>query len=166
MRPVQILNSPENRINSAFFHAAQALHLRRAEDEGISKGEVMECFFTSFVRNKQSEDGKNALISFTVPDHGIVFRASFKGTPKEVEYAALLALLEFVEINPQLFKNKTLEIYSDSFTLVNQVNKKMHCSKDLEPFRNMALLMQKKIPYSLNLIPLSDNPALQVIGVQ
>ncbi len=126
----------------------------------------MECFFTSFVRDKQADDGKNALISFTIPDHGIVFRASFKGTHKEVEYAALLALLEFVEINPQIFKNKTLEIYSDSFTLVNQVNKKMYCSKDLEPFRNMALLMQKKIPYSLSLIPLSDNPALQAIGIQ
>ncbi len=136
------------------------------EDEGISKGVVMECFFTSYVRDKESEDGKNALISFTVPDHGIVFRASFKGNRQEVEYAALLALLEFVEINPQLFKNKTLEIYSDSFTLVNQVNKRMYCSKDLEPFRNMALLMQKKIPYSLSLIPLSDNPALQAIGIQ
>ncbi|MBD3218231.1 MAG: hypothetical protein GF310_08140 [candidate division Zixibacteria bacterium] len=125
----------------------------------------MECFFTSFTRDKASEDGKNALISFTVPDHGIVFRAAFKGTDKEVEYAALLALLEFVEINPQLFKNKTLEIYSDSFTLVNQVNKRMYCSKDLEPFRNMALLMQKKIPYSLNLIPVTDNPAIQALGI-
>jgi hypothetical protein len=125
----------------------------------------MECFFTSFIREKVSDDGKNALISFTIPDHGIVFRASFKGTAKEVEYAALLALLEFVEINPQLFKNKALEIYSDSFTLVNQVNKRMYCSKDLEPFRNMALLMQKKIPYSLNLIPVTDNPAVQAIGI-
>ncbi|HEQ99454.1 MAG TPA: hypothetical protein ENO22_08970 [candidate division Zixibacteria bacterium] len=125
----------------------------------------MECFFTSFIREKVSEDGKNALISFTIPDHGIVFRASFKGTVKEVEYAALLALLEFVELNPQLFKNKTLEIYSDSFTLVNQVNRRMYCSKDLEPFRNMALLMQKKIPYSLNLIPVTDNPAMQAIGI-
>ena len=73
--------------------------------------------------------------------------------------------LEFVEINPQLFKNKTLELYSDSFTLVNQVNNKMYCSKDLEPFRNMALLMKKKIPYSLNLIPESDNPAQQAMGI-
>jgi len=124
----------------------------------------MECFFTSKIR-KSEDDKHNALISFTVPDIGIVFRAAFCGTQKEVEYAALLALLEFVEINPQLFKNKTLEIYSDSFTLVNQVNNKMYCSKDLEPFRNMALLMQKKIPYSLNLIPISDNPAIQAMGI-
>jgi len=125
----------------------------------------MDCFFTSFIRDKQTDSKHNALLSFTVPDLGLVFRAAFKGDAKEVEYAALLALLEFIELNPQLFKNKALEIYSDSFNLVNQVNKKMYCSKDLEPFRNMALLMKKKIPYCLNLIPESDNPALQAIGI-
>jgi len=73
--------------------------------------------------------------------------------------------VSFTEIKPQLFKNKALELYSDSFTLVNQVNNRMYCSKDLEPFRNMALLMKKKIPYSLNLIPESDNPAQQAMGI-
>jgi len=123
----------------------------------------MECFFHSFTRDKISESEHNAIISFTVPDIGVVFRASFKGDQKEVEYAGLLALLEFIEINPQLFKNRALEIYSDSFTLVNQVNQKMFCSSDLEPFRNMALMMKKKIPYNLNLIPVNDNPALNAL---
>lgn len=125
----------------------------------------MECFFHSLLRDSAGDTKHNALLSFTIPDLGIVFRAQFQGDSREVEYAALLALLEFVEINPQLFKNKTLELYSDSFTLVNQVNNKMYCSKDLEPFRNMALLMKKKIPYSLNLIPESDNPAQQAMGI-
>lgn len=123
----------------------------------------MECFFHSFVRENKSESEHNAIISFTIPDIGVVFRAAFRGGDKEVEYAALLALLEFIEVNPQLFKNRALEIYSDSFTLVNQVNRRMYCSKDLEPFRNMALMMMKKIPYSLNLIPKADNPALEVL---
>ena len=123
----------------------------------------MECFFHSFIRENKSASEHNAIISFTIPDIGVVFRAAFKGGDKEVEYAALLALLEFVEINPQLFKNRVLEIYSDSFSLVNQVNRKMYCSRDLEPFRNMALNMMKKIPFSLNLIPKSDNPALEIL---
>jgi len=126
---------------------------------------VLECFFHSLMRTAPEGPGHNALISFTIPDLGIVFRAGFSGAEKEVEYAALLALLEFVEINPQLFKNKALEIYSDSFTLVNQVNNKMYCSRELEPFRNMALLMKKKIPYSLNLIPKSDNPATEAMRI-
>jgi hypothetical protein len=130
-----------------------------------NKGEVMECFFHSLMRDTESPTKHNALITFTVPDVGIVFRAQFKGDAKEVEYAGLLTLLEFIENNPQLFKNKTIEIYSDCFTLVNQVNRKMFCSRDLEPFLNMALTMQKKIPYSLNLIPETDNPANQAIGI-
>jgi len=125
----------------------------------------MECFFHSFVRDNDGATSHNSLITFIVPDIGITFRAAFNGEPYEVEYAALLALLEFVQDNPQLFKNRTIEIYSDSFTVVNQVNKKMFCSKDLEPFRNMALLMMNKIPYSLNLIPKNDNPATQAMGL-
>ena len=69
----------------------------------------MECFFHSFIRENKSESNHNAIISFTIPDIGVVFRAAFRGGDKEVEYAALLALLEFVETNPQLFKNRALE---------------------------------------------------------
>ncbi|HEU4436946.1 MAG TPA: hypothetical protein VFR89_05725, partial [candidate division Zixibacteria bacterium] len=87
------------------------------------------------------------------------FRARFKGNQDECQYAALLALLEFVEINPQLFKHRTVEIYGDSFTVVHQVNKKMLCGKTLEPYRNMALLYKRKFEYSLSWIPTNENPA-------
>jgi len=99
------------------------------------------------------------LATFTIPDAGIVFRARFKGNQDECQYAALLALLEFVEINPQLFKHRTVEIYGDSFTVVHQVNKKMLCGKTLEPYRNMALLYKRKFEYSLSWIPTNENPA-------
>ncbi len=118
----------------------------------------MECYFTT--NPIESESGKHkALLSFTVPEYGIVFRAQFSGKETECEYASLLSLLEFVEINPQLFKNKTVEIYGDSTVVVNQVNDKMYCNKQLEPFRKMAQLFRKKIPYVLNYIPPKENPA-------
>jgi ribonuclease HI len=118
----------------------------------------MECYFTSNLID--SESGKhNALLSFAVPEYGIVFRAQFSGKEAECEYASLLSLLEFVEINPQLFKNKTVEIFGDSTIVVNQVNDKMYCNKQLEPFRKMAQLFRKKIPYVLNYILPKENPA-------
>ncbi len=118
----------------------------------------MECYFTS--HSIESESGKhNALLSFTIPDLGIAFRAQFAGNDVECEYASLLSLLEFVEINPQLFKNKTVEIFGDSFEVINQVNKKMFCEKQFEPYRNMALLFKKKIPYNLAYVPTRENPA-------
>ncbi len=119
----------------------------------------MQCFFYGTTREKNSENGHNGVVSFSIPDLGIVFRALFKGNPVECEYASLLALLEFIVINPHLFQNKTVEILGDSFMVINQVNLQMACNKDLEPYRNMALVYKKKIPYSLNWIPQKENPA-------
>jgi hypothetical protein len=127
----------------------------------------MQCFFYGTIREEnKNEDSNwllknanNGVVSFTIPDLGIVFRAQFKGKAQECEYASLLALLEFIEINPHLFRNKTVEIFGDSFVVVNQVNLQMFCNKELEPYRNMALVYKKKIAYSLNWIPQNENPA-------
>jgi ribonuclease HI len=119
----------------------------------------MQCFFYGTTRQEDSIGGHNGVVSFSIPDLGIVFRAQFTGNPVECEYASLLALLEFIEINPHLFQNRTVEIFGDSFEVVNQVNLQMICQKDLEPYRNMALVYKKKIPYSLNWIPEKENPA-------
>jgi len=126
----------------------------------------MQCFFYGTIRGKNCKDDPNGVISFSIPDLGIVFRAQFKGNPVECEYASLLALLEFVEINPHLFQNKTVEILGDSFVVVNQVNLQMVCNKDLEPYRNMALVYKKKIPYSLNWIPQNENPAQSELSIR
>lgn len=125
----------------------------------------MECYFSSHSIESDS-DRHNALLSFTVPDLGIVFRAQFAGNSIECEYASLLSLLEFVEINPQLFKNKTVEIFGDSFEVISQVNNKMFCDKQLEPYRNMAVLFKKKIPYVLNYVPAEENPAQNYLNIQ
>lgn len=119
----------------------------------------MECYFGTRLIDKSEDGSFDAVLSFLIPDAGIVFRTKFKGSPSECEYAALLTLLEFVELNPQVFRDRTVEIYGDSFTVVNQINSKMFCNKTLEPFRNMALLFRKKFSYSLAWIPERENPA-------
>ncbi len=119
----------------------------------------MECYFYSNVLDQRQDGLHDAVISFTIPDTGIVFRSRFAGSPGECEYAALLTLLEFVELNPQVFRDRTIEIYGDSFTVVNQINEKMYCAQDLQPFRNMALLFRNKFSYSISWIPQRDNPA-------
>ncbi|HEX7402028.1 MAG TPA: hypothetical protein VF369_07600 [candidate division Zixibacteria bacterium] len=126
----------------------------------------MQCFFYGTIRGENSRDNHNGVVSFSIPDLGIIFRAQFTGTPVECEYASLLALLEFIELNPHLFQNRTVEIYGDSFEVVNQVNLQMVCHKDLEPYRNMALGYKKKIPYSLNWIPEKENPAQSELSIR
>jgi hypothetical protein len=126
----------------------------------------MQCFFYGTTRNESNQNGHNGVVSFSVPDLGIVFRAQFSGTPVECEYASLLALLEFVELNPHLFQSRTVEIFGDSVVVVSQVNLQMVCNRDLEPYRNMALGYKKKIPYSLNWIPEKENPAQTELAVR
>lgn len=101
----------------------------------------------------------NGTVSFHFPELNITFRARYRGTALACEYAALLALLEFIDINPKLFKGKALELYGDSFAVVNQVNDRQFCKKDLQPFRNMALIYKKKIHFSLDWVPPTENPA-------
>jgi len=124
----------------------------------------MECYFYSQLKGKNDEGQHVAILSFTIPDAGIMFRTKFTGAAEECEYASLLTLLEFVELNPQVFQDKCIEIYGDSFTVVNQINEKMFCSKALQPFRNMALLFKNKFSYSLNWIPTTENPAQFSLG--
>ncbi|HEX9750316.1 MAG TPA: hypothetical protein VGB22_03355 [candidate division Zixibacteria bacterium] len=98
-------------------------------------------------------------MSFVIPELSITFRARFHGTQAACEYASLLALLEFVQINPTLFDDRTLEILGDSFTVVNQLNNRMLCRRELEPMRNTAQILRQKVPYTIGWIARSANPA-------
>ena len=119
----------------------------------------MKCFYQGKQREMQAITGHSGYVSFAIPDLGITFRAQFSGSQDECDYASLLALLEFMELNPHLFKNRRIEIFGDNFRVVNQVNQHLHPPKDLVPYVNMAVGYKRKIPYILKWIPDSENPA-------
>jgi hypothetical protein len=119
----------------------------------------MRCFFYGRKRRNEGISGFNGLVSFAIPDIGITFRAQYRGNHDECEYASLLALLEFVELNPHLFKNKRIEIFGNDNKVINQVNKEAQPSRNLEPYMSMAIGYRHKIPFSLNWIPDHENLA-------
>ena len=127
---------------------------------------LMQCFFYGTTRKEEKQTKFNGVVSFSIPDLGIVFRAQIQGTPTECEYASLLALLEFIELNPNFFEKRHIEIYGDSFMVVHQVNLKLICHKELEPYRNMALGYRKKIDYTLNWIPKTENLAYNQVSAK
>lgn len=118
----------------------------------------MRCYFSSDKTGPPDEAG-SGYVSFVIPELKITFRARHHGTAPELEYASLLALLEFVNINPKVFEGKILEVLGDSLTVVHQVNNRLKCRKELENFHAAAQLMKKHIPYSISWIPSADNPA-------
>ena len=118
----------------------------------------MHCYFSSEKPGSPDEPG-SGYVSFVIPELKITFRARYHGTAAELEYASLLALLEFVDINPKVFSGKTLEVRGDSLTVVHQVNERLRCRKELENFHAAALLLKKRIPYTIDWIPPANNPA-------
>jgi hypothetical protein len=118
----------------------------------------MRCYFSSEKPGPPNEPAEG-FVSFVIPELSITFRARYRGTAAACEYAGLLALLEFIQINPQLFSERTLEIFGDSFTVVNQVNNKLLCRKELEAFRNMALILKQRIPCTIDWVAKRENPA-------
>jgi len=119
----------------------------------------MKCFFYGHNRDAEGSTGFNSLVSFAIPDVGITFRAQFKGGREECEYASLLALLEFIELNPHLFKNRRIEVFGNNSRIINQVNRGAHPPRNLEPYLNMAVDYKHKIPFTLTWIPDSENIA-------
>jgi len=119
----------------------------------------MKCYYKGITRPDEEDRQFNGFVSFAIPDLGIKFRGQFKGTYGETEYASLLALLEFIELNSHLFKDRRLEIFGNNFQVISQVNSDASPSSELKPFCNLAQDYKKKIPYILNWIPTDENMA-------
>jgi len=117
----------------------------------------MELYFGSM--NIPNASTQGSLVTFTIPDIGVKFKAPFQAEDTALDYASLLTLLEFIEVNPQLFANRALEIYTNNFDLVQQVNTCQISDAQLAPFLQKALEYRSKMKYSINWIPRPDNPA-------
>jgi hypothetical protein len=118
----------------------------------------MELYFGSLKGINSAAQPYN-LLTFAIPDLGVKFKAPFQAENLALEYASLLALLEFIEINPQLFTDRALELYSHSSELVQQVNNKQVNQLALVPYLKRALHYRAKLNYTINWIPRPENQA-------
>lgn len=119
----------------------------------------MKCFYQGVVRSDEDDKQFNGFVSFAIPELGINFRGQYKGYGEECEYASLLALLEFIELNNHLFRDRRIQIFGNNFSIISQVNSAAQPSGDLEPFCSLARSYKKKFPYILDWIPVDENLA-------
>ncbi len=83
----------------------------------------MDCFFGSFELPIRNEIQKSAVVIFHIPELGIRFKAPFDGVDGDHnDFAALLALLEFIDSNQKYLKSNTYQIFGDNRKLINQLN--------------------------------------------
>ena len=122
----------------------------------------MNCFFLGRAEDANGPS-KEGIVSFAIPDLGVVFKTRYFGSFFECEYMSLLALLIFIEKNQETFNQQKIRIFSENPLIVYQINQKGFCSRDLIPHRDKALSYRQKLSYSLEWIPSHENRARQVI---
>ncbi len=122
----------------------------------------MNCYFGIHNRDNQAADDKSMLVCFSIPEAGISFKAPFAGEELHTEYASLLTLLEFIELNRKMFEGKELNIYSDNLDLIGQINDKT-CKYEYSQLLSKTLEYKEKFTFSIGWIPKGQNPAVRNI---
>ena len=124
----------------------------------------MDCYFGSLEPARDGLRGKDSLVCFSIPSAGISFKAPFKSEERlHTEYASLLTLLEFIELNQKLFKGKKLQIYGHDLEIIGQINGNRTVQHEFTELLKKALDYKDKYQYSLGWIPQSDNPSINYL---
>lgn len=120
----------------------------------------MECYFGSQLLPDGNELDKTAVVSFSIPEIGIRFKAPFKGIDNNHnDFASFLALLEFIDSNQKYFGNHTYQIYGNNLTVINQINKREEPDNHFLPLFEQACSFKEKYKFSLEWVPSQDNLA-------
>ncbi|MFH1699974.1 MAG: hypothetical protein ABIE07_05235 [Candidatus Zixiibacteriota bacterium] len=83
----------------------------------------MKDFIKCYISGRhQIKNEKEGIVSFAVPDYGILFRCMACGSRAELEIIAFLSFLKFAEHNLDIFKTRQLLIFTDFPLLVYLMN--------------------------------------------
>jgi hypothetical protein len=118
----------------------------------------MKCYFHGS-GSKDSSAQKSGLVSFAIPDVGVLFRSTWRGNLYQCQYVSLLFLLKFIEVNPDVFSQVELQLYGDCPLIIQQINDQVYTPKSLEAYRDLSRLYVKKLHFSLRWIPEQQNRA-------
>lgn len=125
----------------------------------------MECYFGSYQLPKRSGVDKSSVVMFHIPELGIRFKAPFDAVDHDhSDFAALLALLEFIDSNQKFIAVRTFEIYGDNLTIVNCVNARDSLPMQYSPLMEKAKQYREKYRFSLDWISVERNAALESLS--
>ena len=101
--------------------------------------DMIQGYFFGTSYNEHDNGRPVGLAGYAIPDLGIIFRSRHEGTIHECQYAGLLELLKFIELNKESFKDLEFEILSDSALVIYQISHRKFISRDLAPFYSAAI---------------------------
>jgi hypothetical protein len=124
----------------------------------------MECYFGSHHRSNPDPSQKSKVVAFEIPELGIGFKAPFEGDPDQTDFASLLALLEFVDLNRKLFENRALQIFGGNLRIVEALNSGEIEGEEYLGFLEKAMNYREKYRFSLEWTPSRRNPAVSDVA--
>jgi hypothetical protein len=104
-------------------------------------------------------DSQHGVVSFAVPEYGILFRSLAKGGRADLEIIAFLSFLRFAEHNIEIFKRKQLNIFTDFPILAFIVNDESRSIPGVEAVRQEAAKKAKVLRFEVVLIDTESNRA-------
>jgi len=106
---------------------------------------------------------KKGIISFAVPEYGVLFRCGAAGNRADLEVIAFLTFLRFVEHNKNIFKPRQLHIFTDFPILVYLMTNGVS-GHGMDAVRRQALEYAKGVHFKVQWIDVSGNRAAGSIG--
>jgi hypothetical protein len=121
----------------------------------------MDCYFGSFKLPIRNEVNKSSVVIFYIPELGIRFKAPFDGVDDDHnDFAALLALLEFIDSNQKYLKSNAYQIFGNNKKLINQLNLVEPLPNKFTNLFEKTTDYKKKYRFSLSWISQDRNTAL------
>ena len=119
----------------------------------------MKCYFYGTNSTDDTDARGAGIISFAVPDIGVVYRTKCKYDRIECEYMALFVLLEFLDSNSEAMTNQNLDLLGDSAVVVYQLNGKMPIFSRLIKYYRRIERYRDKLKFKVSWTPTSLNRA-------
>ena len=118
--------------------------------------DILKCYVSGQVFSGNENQG---IISFAVPEYGILFRCAISGKPADLQIISFLTFLRFTEHNKDLFKKRELHIFTDFPPLVYLMNEGSFPGQGMEAVRQQAQKYAKDIIHKVKWINHKDNRA-------
>lgn len=120
----------------------------------------MRCYIWGTNNRTDRAQRGRGVASFAIPDWGLQYRVAQDGTATVCEYAALLALLRFVEDNPKAFEGQRLEVLTDAGALIEHLNQRMPVGPEELKVWTLVRALKEKVPFELSWVAPEQNRAI------